>query len=264
MLCVPRQGCGQTQNAGQEKNKPKRRPLPESLPREEVLHDLVCKACPDCGQDHLPLYRQESIFGRMGMPIPRSTMAGWFGQLEALIETLTGRLIEKLTAQPLLHADETLVPVLDPGAGKTATGYLWAYRTGPWSPLQAVAYDFAMSRAAEAPKHFLASFTGTLLVDGYAGYNGVLARPGMIEAGCHAHARRYFHEVFEATGSPVAQHALAQFGKLYSIERKVRQGGFPGRLQSCGVCFHSAACPVAKNSRIDSASLGWLSLTTST
>ena len=279
----------QTEQQTEHKGKPKRRLLPASLPREDVLHDLVSQACPDCGQglerigeeiseqldikpaqffvrrhvrpkyccrhceslhtaalpaqpidkgiaapgliahvaigkylDHLPLYRQESIFGRMGMPIPRSTMAGWFGELEALIEPLTGRLIEKLTAERLLHADETPVPVLDPGTGKTATGYLWAYRTGPWSPLQAVAYDFAMSRAAEAPKHFLTPFTGTLLVDGYAGYNGVLARPGMIEAGCHAHARRYFHEVFKATGSPVAQHALLEFGKLYAIEREVQ------------------------------------------
>ena len=277
------------QHSGKQKDQPKRRPLPASLPREEVLHDLASKACPDCGEgltrigeeiteqldiiparffvrrhvrpkyccrhcqsvhtaalpakpidkgiaapgliahvaigkylDHLPLYRQESIFERMGMPIPRSTMAGWFGELEILIEPLVGNLIEKLTAQCLLHADETPVPVLDPGAGKTATGYLWAYRTGPWSPLQAVAYDFTMSRAAEAPKRFLAGFTGTLLVDGYAGYNQVLARPGMIEAGCLAHARRYFREVFEATRSPIAQHALIQFGKLYAIECEVK------------------------------------------
>jgi transposase len=282
-------GAGQLPGQEQDKNKPKRRALPESLPREEVFHDLASKTCPDCGQglehigedvseqldiiparffvrrhvrpkyccrhcqslhtaalpaqpidkgiaapgliahvaigkylDHLPLYRQESIFTRMGMPIPRSTMAGWFGELEVLMEPLVGRLIEKITAERLLHTDETPVPVLDPGAGKTATGYLWAYRTGPWSALQAVAYDFAMSRAAQAPKAFLAPFTGTLLVDGYAGYNEVLARPGMIEAGCLAHARRYFHEVFEATRSPIAQHALVEFGKLYAIEREIK------------------------------------------
>ena len=181
------------QHSGKEKHKPKRRPLPDALPREEVFHDLASKACPDCGEglerigeeiteqldiiparffvrrhvrpkyccrhcqsvptaalpaqpidkgiaapgliahvaigkylDHLPLYRQESIFERMGVPIPRSTMAGWFGELEMLIEPLVGHLIEKLTAERLLHADETPVPVLDPGAGKTATGYLWA------------------------------------------------------------------------------------------------------------------------------------------
>jgi hypothetical protein len=130
--------------------------------------------------------------------------------------------IEKLTAERLLHADETPVPVLDPGAGKTATGYLWAYRSGPWSSLQAVAFDFAMSRASEWPQRFLAPFTGTLLVDGYAGYNAVLRRPHMIEAACMAHARRPFHEIAQATGSPIARNALIEIGKLYVIEREVK------------------------------------------
>ena len=275
---------------GDEQNRqPKRRALPESLPRVEVLHDLASKDCPECGQglerigeevseqldiipakffvrrhvrpkyccrhcerlhtaalpaqpidkgiaapglishvavgkylNHQPLYRQEAQFERMGVAIPRSTMAGWFGELEVLIDPLVGRVIEHLTAERLLHADETPVPVLDPGAGKTATGYLWAYRSGPWSLLQAVAFDFAMSRASEWPKRFLAPFTGTLVVDGYSGYNAVLRRPHMIEAACMAHARRPFYEIAQATGSPIAQNALIEIAKLYMIEREVK------------------------------------------
>ena len=273
----------------EQKRQPKRRPLPESLPRVEVLHDLASKDCPTCGQglerigeeiseqldlipakffvrrhvrpkyccrhcerlhtaalpaqpidkgiaapgliaqvavakylEHQPLYRQEAGFERLGVAIPRSTMAGWFGELEVLIDPLVGRLIEKLIAERLLHADETPVPVLDPGAGKTATGYLWAYRSGPWSALKAVAFDFAMSRASEWPTRFLTPFTGTLVVDGYSGYNQVLRRPGMIEAGCMAHARRPFYEIAQASGSPIAQSALIEIGKLYVIEREVK------------------------------------------
>ena len=273
----------------EDKRQPKRRALPASLPRVEVLHDLASKECPACGQglerigeevseqldiipakffvrrhvrpkyccrhceqlhtaalpaqpidkgvaapgliahvvvakylEHQPLYRQEAGFERMGVAIPRSTMAGWFGELEVLIEPLVGRVIEQLNAERLLHADETPVPVLDPGSGKTATGYLWAYRSGPWSALKAVAFDFAMSRASEFPTRLLTPFTGTLLVDGYAGYNEVLRRPGMIEAACMAHARRPFYEIAQATGSPIAKSALIEIGKLYAIEREVK------------------------------------------
>jgi len=87
--------------------------------------------------------------------------------LEVLLDPLMHRLIAVLLTEPIVHADETPVPVLDPGAGKTATGYLWAYRSGPWSRLQAVAFDFAMSRSAEHPNRFLAPFAGTLVVDAW-------------------------------------------------------------------------------------------------
>jgi len=275
--------------ASDEKKKPRRRRLPDSLPRVEQRYDLASHACPECGEaleqigediseqldiipakffvrrhvrakyccracehvhtaplpaqpidkglpapgllahvvigkhlDHLPLYRQESQFARMGVELSRSTLAGWLGQLQVLVEPLGARLTEHLLTERMLHADETPVPVLDPGAGKTATGYLWAYRSGPWSPLQAVAFDFAMSRGKEAPKRFLAPFCGTLLVDGYAGYGEILKRPGMSEAACWAHARRHFFDVWEATKSPTAHTALAEIGKLYDIERGLK------------------------------------------
>ena len=193
-------------------------PIDKGLPAPGLLaHVVIGKHL-----DHLPLYRQESQFARMGVELSRSTLAGWFGQLQVLVEPLVDRLIEQLLAQNLLHADETPVPVLDPGAGKTATGYLWAYRSGPWSPLQAVAFDFAMSRGRHVPSGFLAPFTGTLVVDGYAGYGEVLRRPGMIEGGCMAHARRQLFEVWEATKSPAAQTALIEISKLYEIEAELK------------------------------------------
>jgi len=201
-------------------------PIDKGLPAPGLLsHVAIGKFL-----DHQPLYRQESQCARMGVALARSTMAGWLGQVQVLIEPLVERLSEHTRRQIMLHADETPVPVLDPGSGRTATGYLWAYRTGAWSSLQAVAYDFAMSRGREQPSRFLASFRGTLLVDGYAGYGEVLKRPGMTEAGCWAHVRRQFFEVFEATKSPAAQTALVEIGKLYDIERDLKERAPEERL----------------------------------
>jgi transposase len=275
--------------AAKDRRQPKRRPLPESLPRVEERHDLASHDCPACGQgleqigeevseqldlipakffvrrhvrpkyccrhcetvhtaempaqpidkgvaapgliahvaigkylDHQPLYRQESQFARLGVALPRSTMAGWFGELEVLLEPAVACLSKHLLDEDILHADETPVPVLDPGAGKTATGYLWAYRSSPWSKLQAVAFDFAMSRGRDAPNRFLEPFRGTLLVDGYAGYGDILKKPEVIEAGCWAHARRQFFEVWQATKSPTAQTALGEIAKLYEIEAEAK------------------------------------------
>jgi hypothetical protein len=122
-----------------------------------------------------------------------------------------------------LQADETTVPVLDPGRGRTATGYLWAYRSGPWSERPAVVFDFQPNRRKEAPERFLQGFTGVLQVDGYAGYNGVFQTGKVIEAGCFAHARRHLFEVFEATKSPLAQQALVEISKLYEIEAQIKE-----------------------------------------
>lgn len=271
------------------KAQPKRKPLPDWLPRVEVRHELVSCTCPDCGLgltpmgeevseqldiipaqffvrrhirpkyscrhcetvhtapmpaqpierglaapallahvlgskylDHQPLYRQEQAYARDGVVLPRSTMAGWLGQLEVLFEPLVERLATHVLAGPVVHADETPVPVLQPGNGRTATGYLWAYRTGPWHPIQAVVFNFAMSRAQATPARFLQDYQGILQVDGYAGYNEVLRRDGVIEAGCMAHARRKYVEVWETTKSPAAQTAIAEIARLYAIESEVK------------------------------------------
>jgi len=168
--------------------------------------------------DHVPLYRQAVIYARQGVFIPRSTQAGWVGASEVLLEPLVERLREYLLAESYLQADETRLPVLAPGTGKTHTGYLWVYRTGPWSALRAVVFDYAQGRGQTWPTAFLESFEGTLQIDGYAGYNGVLAREESLEAGCWAPCRRAFFDVFKATRSPVAAEALRRVGRLYEIE----------------------------------------------
>lgn len=168
--------------------------------------------------DHIPLYRQAVMYARQGVFIPRSTQAGWVGACEVLLEPLVERMRVHLLRETYLQADETRLPVLAPGTGKTRTGYLWVYRTGPWSALQAVVFDYAEGRGQTWPKAFLEDFQGTLQIDGYAGYNGVLAREKIVEAGCWSHVRREFYDVFKATRSPVAAEALQRIRALYKIE----------------------------------------------
>jgi transposase len=193
-------------------------PIDKGLPAPGLLAQvLVAKYA-----DHLPLYRQAVIYARQGVFIPRSTQAGWVGACEVLLEPLVERLRDHILAESYLQADETRLPVLAPGAGQTHTGYLWVYRTGPWSPLQAVVFDYAQGRGQTWPKGFLEDFKGTLQIDGYAGYNAVLARDEIVEAGCWAHCRRTFYDVFKATRSRLAAEALHQIGRLYQIEADTR------------------------------------------
>ena len=175
--------------------------------------------------DHVPLHRQESIYARMGVAIPRSTQAGWIGQIGVRVEPLVQRLGQWVVGAGALQAEETTVPVLAPGTGKTTTGYLWAYRTQPSDTVQAVLYDFSMNRAHEHPKRVLAGFAGTLQVDGYSGYNDVLAGQNVIEAGCLAHSRRKYVDVFKATASPIAKEAIVRIAQLYQIEHEIDAAG---------------------------------------
>jgi len=96
-------------------------------------------------------------------------------------------------------------------------------RSGPWNPTQAVVFDFAMSRGQATPAHFLQNYQGVLQVDGYAGYNAILRREGIVEAGCMAHARRKFVEVWETTKSPAAQTAITEIARLYAIESGLKE-----------------------------------------
>jgi transposase len=194
-------------------------PIDKGLPAPGLLAQvLIAKYA-----DHCPLHRQQGIYARMGVQLPRSTMAGWIGELEVSLEPLVAVLHGELLGERYLQADETTVPVLAPGTGRTATGYLWAYRSGPWSERQAVVFDFQPTRGRQWPQQFLYGFAGVLQVDGYAGYHEVFESGKVIEAGCAAHARRKFYEVHEQTKSPLAHYALLEFAKLYAIEAEAKE-----------------------------------------
>lgn len=188
-----------------------------------LAHVLVSKYC-----DHLPLYRQSQIFARTGVDLDRSTLADWVGQSSALMQPLLEALERHVTSGSKLHADDTPVPVLAPGTGKTKTGRLWTYVRDdrPWNSEvpPAVLFRYSADRKGEHPCRHLAKFTGTLQADGYAGFNGLYNRreEPLIEAACWAHVRRKFYDIQIVADSPLAREALERIGALYAIESEIR------------------------------------------
>jgi transposase len=168
----------------------------ERLVQAPVPAQVIDKGIPTAGllaqvlvakyADHSPLYRQEAIFGRAGLAIPRSTLAQWVGVCGVRLQPLVEAMKAALLAPPVLHADETPVAMLKPGHGKTHRAYLWSWCSTAFDPFQAVVYDFAETRGGLHPKAFLGAWTGTLVCDDYSGYKGLFGK-AVIEAGCMAH-----------------------------------------------------------------------------
>jgi transposase len=197
------------------------RPIARSFAGAGLLaHILTSKYA-----DHLPLYRQAQIYAREGVDLERSTMAEWVGGCFGLLDPLLEALARYVMAADKLHADDTPVPVLDPGRGRTKTGRLWTYvrddRPAGSDEPAAVLFRYSPDRRGEHPKVHLKPFTGILQADAYAGF-GHLYGERIQEAACWAHARRAFYELHQANQSPVAGEALARIGVLYAIEAEIR------------------------------------------
>jgi hypothetical protein len=163
--------------------------------------------------DHLPLYRQESIFGRAGLALPRSTLAQWVGASGVQLQPLVAAMKTLLLKRTVLHADETPVPMLKPGLGRTHRAYLWSYSSSEYDELQTVIYDFTYTRGGVHARQFLGEWSGKLVCDDYAGYKALFDR-GIIEVGCMAHARREFHDLYANHRSDLAEEALRYFAAL--------------------------------------------------
>ena len=201
-------------------------PMP-SLPIERgrpgpglLAQVLVAKYC-----DHLPLYRQAAIYGRDGVELDRSTLADWVGRATWLLQPLGERIAGHVFTGTKVHADDTPVPVLDPGRGRTKTGRLWVYvrddrPCGDRDP-PAAAFFYSPDRKGERPADHLATFSGFLQADAYAGFNRLYGAR-ITEVACWAHARRKIFEVHESTRSPIAAEALTRIGALYAIEKEIR------------------------------------------
>lgn len=284
--------------ASPEKRKPVRQPLPDHLPREQIVHAPAC-TCPDCGRsmrpigedvaevldyvparfrvirhvrpklacpgcekivqseapsrpiarglagaellahvlvskyaDHLPLYRQSQIYAREGVELERSTLAEWVGQCFHLLDPLVEALGRYVLGAAKLHADDTPVPVLEPGRGKTKTGRLWVYvrddRPAGSKEPPAVVFRYAPDRRGVRPAEHLKDFCGVLQADAYAGFNDLYDSGLIREAACWAHARRAFYDIHEAHRSPIAAEALERIGALYAVEADIR-GSPPSR-----------------------------------
>jgi transposase len=172
--------------------------------------------------DHLPLYRH----ARQGVNLDRSTLADWVGHAAWHLRPLHQRLLDKLKERPKLFADETTVPVLDPGRGRTKTGQLWAYAADdrPWggSDPPGAVYVYAPDRKAERPITHLNGFKGVLQVDGYAGYRRLAERGDVQLAFCWVHVRRNFYKLATPGPAPIASEALQRIAALYAIEKDIR------------------------------------------
>ena len=198
------------------------RPLARGLAGPGLLaHVLVAKYC-----DHLPLYRQEDIYAREGVELDRATLADWVGGASQLLAPLVEAIRRQVMSAAKLHADDTPVPVLAPGLGKTKTGRLWTYvrddrPAGDPTP-PAVWFAYSPDRKGEHPQGHLHAFTGTLQADAYAGFDAVYETGRVREAACWAHVRRKFYDLEVTHHSPVAQEALERIGALYAIEREIR------------------------------------------
>lgn len=195
-------------------------PLPAQLVDKGIpAPGLMAQVIVAKHDDHLPAYRQEEIYARSGARIPRSSIAAWIGIGGVWLQPLADAIRTALLGQPVLHADETPVAELKPGAGKTHRAYVWVYRSA-CQPL--VVYDYRGSRAGEHAREFLRGWSGTLVVDDFSGYKALFAGGAIREAGCWAHARRKFFEAHKLTGSALAAQALERIGELYRIEQDIR------------------------------------------
>jgi transposase len=197
------------------------RPVERGLAGPGLLaHVLVAKYA-----DHLPLYRQSEIYAREGVDLDRSTLADWVGAASHLLSPLVDQLRRHVLAASKLHADDTPVPVLAPGTGKTKTARLWTYvrddRAAADDAPPAVWFAYSEDRKGEHPKQHLSSFSGILQADGYAGFHHLYEGGRIVEAARWAHARRKFYDIQVANGSSLA-----------------------GRQSSkrCGTCLYCCIC----------------------
>lgn len=203
--------------------------VPGGLPTEAtVAQVLVARYA-----DHLPLYRQAQMMARQGLAIGREVLADWIGTAAQEIAPVVRRMREILLASPRLFADETTMPVLDPGRGQVKKGFAWAIARDdrPWGGRDppAVVFHYAPGRGKEHADALLAGYRGILQCDGYAAYKALATGGVTTLAFCWSHVRRGFYDLARGGAAPVAVEALARIGDLYAIEAEIRGRPAPER-----------------------------------
>jgi transposase len=198
------------------------RPIPRGIAGPALLaHMLVGKFC-----DHLPLYRQSAIYARSGLDLDRALLAEWVGHCHELLSPLVETIRRYVLGGPKVHADDTPLPVLSPGKGRTKTARLWTYvrddRPAGNDDPPAVWFAYSEDRKGHHPRDHLKSFKGVLQADAYAGFNALYETGNIQEAACWAHVRRKFVDVYRANGAPIAAEAIARIATLYGIEAQIR------------------------------------------
>jgi transposase len=220
----PKYGCRACEGAVVQAPAPNR-PIDGGMATEALIaHVIVSKYA-----DHTPLYRQTKIFARQGIDLDRATMAEWVGRSAWWYQLLYEHLLANIMASAKIFADDTSLPVLDPGRGRTKTGRLWAYARDdrPWrgGAPPAVAYVYTDSRRHDHPVAHLAGFRGVLQVDAFQGFDRVVSQHAegeVVLAHCWAHLRRKFYDVHVDNASPIAAEAVKRIAALYAVEAEIR------------------------------------------
>jgi transposase len=191
-------------------------PIDKGLPGPGLLAFVITsKYC-----DHLPLYRQEAILARLGVDIPRSTLCGWMASSADLLCPLYKAMLSDVLLSQVVQTDETRLPVLDKSSDKTRSGRLWAFvgdRDHPHT-----IYHYTATKARDGPAGILQNYQGFLQADAANVFDGIYVPGDIVEVGCWAHARRYFHEARNSDAARCAE-ALARIGFFYDVERAVKK-----------------------------------------
>lgn len=198
------------------------RVIDRGLPGPGLLaHVVTAKFC-----DHLPLYRQSQIFAREGVDLDRAILARWVGEVASLLEPVAEVLRRYVLDTDKLHGDDTPLPVLAPGTGKTKTGRFWTYvrdnRPAGDNAAPAVWFAYSPNRKGEHPQRHLAKFAGILQADAFAGFNKLYEGGAIQQAPCMAHIRRKFFDLMKAHNSPIAAEAVLRIAALYRIEKEIK------------------------------------------
>ena len=176
--------------------------------------------------DHCPLYRQSQIYHRSGVELDRATLAAWVAESAKLLAPLAAAIGRYVMRAEKVHADDTPVPVLEPGRGKTRTARVWTYvrddRPSGGSDPPAVWYQYSPDRKSERPQRHLKNFSGILQADAYSGFAPLYQKGRIVEAACWAHARRKFFDLFKRHHSPVTEEAIRRIAECYAIEKQIR------------------------------------------
>jgi len=198
-------------------------PVPTSLlPKTMASASLIAYILIAKFMDHLPLYRQEGIFARVGLLLSRQTMARWLIEVYLKLMPLYNLLQERMLERDYMQMDETRTLVLnEEGKKATSKSYMWVRHTPGKNPI--ILYDYAPTRSGSVPLELLQGFKGYLQVDGYDGYANACVTYQLMRLGCNDHCRRKFHDAFKTSnGKGVGKKGLIYYKKLYEIEEKIK------------------------------------------
>lgn len=228
----PKYACRTCEGSGDE-DKPAVRIAPREpdiLPRSIATASLIAFILTNKFVDHLPFYRQEKRFERIGIAISRQDMSNWTIKVAQRVQPLIDRFSDLIRGGPFIQSDETPVQVMnEPDRANTSKSYIWVLRGGP-PEKPVVLYHYEQTRGSDYLRAFLQGYTGYVQRDGYKVYQTLEAELSFTSVGCWAHARRKFHEAAKATKAGSAHEAMAHIAKLYAIEQTLRKKLHNGTL----------------------------------